>query len=57
MTTPIKCSDCAWFQPADTPSAQAGRCMHESRHGYYHHEALHWCRDHESTGEDDADET
>ena len=55
MTGPIRCSDCAWFQRSDlNPSAGMGRCMHESRHGYWHAEAPHRCKDHESTEDDDA---
>ena len=55
MSIPIKCADCAWFQRSDlNPAAGMGRCMHTARHGYWHAEAPHRCKDHEPTGDDDA---
>ena len=54
MTGPIKCADCAWFQRSDlNPLAGMGRCMHEARHGYWHAEAQHRCRDHEGVESED----
>jgi hypothetical protein len=53
----IHCSDCHHFQRAAiNPEAAMGRCMHEMRHGYWHPEAPHSCRDHEKVKEPPKDE-
>lgn len=42
----ITCATRKHFQPdAINPAAGMGRCLHEARHGYWHPDAKHICKD------------
>lgn len=50
----ITCEHCRHFQP-DTvnPVSGMGRCLHLARHGFWHPDAPHVCRDREEREPDE----
>ncbi|MGH8158387.1 MAG: hypothetical protein ACREPQ_09715 [Rhodanobacter sp.] len=55
MSTPITCATCKHFRPdPNNPTAAMGRCLHVARHGMWHANAPHRCKDHEAKPEKPA---